>query len=195
MTKYFIIILFSAFFMIPTPVTAEDTMGATTETVIAKAEKIADEAIAPTITPVETPPAALETPTAPAIPTTFEEIVPTPSPTPDVALDAVAPSLEPTSAPIAEAPSVIAEAIPTDNLEFISGEISVSDEATQSVTVKLYGETESGTSDKTLKVMIDGTTDITDGEQDRDLKSLTAGTEVDVEYDPATNKATYIFVY
>ena len=33
------------------------------------------------------------------------------------------------------------------------------------------------------------------GEQDRDLKSLTVGTEVDVEYDPATNKATYIFVY
>ena len=49
--------------------------------------------------------------------------------------------------------------------------------------------------DKTLKVTVDATTDITDGEQDRALKSLTAGTEVDVEYDPATSKATYIFVY
>lgn len=95
----------------------------------------------------------------------------------------------------AAAPPAVTEAIPTDNLEFISGEISTIDEPTQSVTVKLYGETESGTSDKTLKVAVDSTTDITDGEQDRDLKSLTAGTEVDVEYDPATNKATYIFVY
>ena len=46
-----------------------------------------------------------------------------------------------------------------------------------------------------LKVNVDENTDITDGEQDRDLKSLSVGTEVDVEYDPATNKATYIFVY
>ncbi len=83
----------------------------------------------------------------------------------------------------------------TDNLEFISGEISVMDEASKSVSVKLYGEDENATSDKTLKVTVDENTDITDGEQDRDLKSLTVGTEVDVEYDPTSSKATYIFVY
>ena len=82
-----------------------------------------------------------------------------------------------------------------DNLEFISGEISELDEAGKSVSVRLYGENENAASDKVLKVSVDENTDITDGEQDRDLKSLSSGTEVDVEYDPATNKATYIFVY
>ena len=82
-----------------------------------------------------------------------------------------------------------------DNLEFISGEVSVLDEAGKTLTVKLYGETEATATDKTLKVSVDSNTDITDGEQDRDFKSLSVGTEVDVEYDPATNKATYIFVY
>lgn len=82
-----------------------------------------------------------------------------------------------------------------DNLEFVSGEVSAADEAAQSVTVKLYGETEQDAMDKTLTVKLDETTDITDGEKDRDIKSLTAGTEVDVEYDPKTSKATYIFVY
>jgi hypothetical protein len=82
-----------------------------------------------------------------------------------------------------------------ENLEFISGEITGIDEAAKSVTVKLYGETENAANDKILTVSIEGTTDITDGEKDRDLKSLTAGTEVDVEYDPKTGKATYIFVY
>jgi hypothetical protein len=82
-----------------------------------------------------------------------------------------------------------------DNLEFISGEVSELDEPGKSVSVRLYGETEDAASDKVLKVTVDENTDITDGEQDRDLKSLATGTEVDVEYDPATNKATYIFVY
>ena len=96
--------------------------------------------------------------------------------------------------------SVIPSSVPTDvvnseNLEFISGEVSEMDEASKAVTVKLYGETDNAPSDKILKVTVDANTDITDGEQDRDQKSLSAGTEVDVEYDPATNKATYIFVY
>jgi hypothetical protein len=82
-----------------------------------------------------------------------------------------------------------------DNLEFISGEVAEMDEAAKTVSVRLYGDAEEAASDKVLKVNVDENTDITDGEQDRDLKSLTAGTEVDVEYDPATNKATYIFVY
>lgn len=82
-----------------------------------------------------------------------------------------------------------------DNLEFISGEVSALDEAAKSITVKLYGETEQAAAEKTLSVTVDDATDITDGEKDRDLKSLTAGTEVDVEYDSKTNKATYIFVY
>ncbi len=93
------------------------------------------------------------------------------------------------SAPV-EAPTGIAE-----NLEFVSGEVSATDEAAKKVTVKLYGETENDANDKLLTVSVDDSTDITDGEKDRDLKSLAAGTEVDVEYDPTTSKATYIFVY
>ena len=82
-----------------------------------------------------------------------------------------------------------------ENLEFVSGEVSGMDETAKSLTIKLYGETENAPTDKTLKVTVDSNTDITDGEQDRALKTLSAGTEVDVEYDPATNKATYVFVY
>ena len=123
---------------------------------------------------------------------------------------AVVPPAEPSEAPAAPmapatpaepAAAEVAPAVPpaavdkAENLEFVSGEVSAMDEASKSLTVKLYGETENAPSDKTLKVTVDSTTDITDGEQDRDLKSLTAGTEVDVEYDPATSKATYIFVY
>ncbi len=85
--------------------------------------------------------------------------------------------------------------VATDNLEFVSGEVGELDEAGKTITVKLYGEAESTTTNKTLKVSVDASTDITDGEQDRDFKSLSAGTEIDVEYDPTTNKATYIFVY
>ena len=83
----------------------------------------------------------------------------------------------------------------SENLEFVSGEVSAVDEATKTVTVKLYGETEKSQSDKVISVKINDSTDITDVEADRQLKSLTAGTEVDVEYDPTTNIATYIFVY
>lgn len=89
---------------------------------------------------------------------------------------------EPVAAPAAE------------NLEFVSGEITAMDEAAKTLTVKLYGETEEK-SEKMITVEVDDVTDITDGEKDRELKSLAAGTEVDVEYDPATKKATYIFVY
>ncbi len=97
--------------------------------------------------------------------------------------------------PEVTAAAVTAEAVITDNLEFVSGEISAMDEVSKSVSIRLYGETENAADEKILKVAIDENTDITDGEQDRDLKSLATGTEVDVEYDPSTNKATYIFVY
>ena len=83
----------------------------------------------------------------------------------------------------------------SENLEFVSGEIASTDQTAKTVTVKLYGETENAANDKILTIKLDETTDITDGEKDRDIKSLTNGTEVDVEYDPATDKATYIFVY
>ena len=82
-----------------------------------------------------------------------------------------------------------------ENLEFISGEVSETDEANKTITVKLYGETENTPGDKSITVKVEPSTDITDGEKDRDLKSLTKGTEVDVEYDPTSSKATYIFVY
>ena len=98
-------------------------------------------------------------------------------------------------APAAVAAPAVEETLNTDNLEFISGEVTATDEAAKTVTIKLYGETESDTNQKMLTVKVDETTDITDGEKDRDTHSLTAGTEVDVEFDPISSKATYIFVY
>ncbi len=189
MTKFIYSVFSLSILLMPSYVLAEDAAAPATEKdveYVAEAAKDLGEKTVDEVAP------ALEAATPePVIPTApIEEAVVAP------ALD-VPPVVEnppAAGAPVAAAP-VISEVIPTDNLEFISGEISSVDEATQSVVVKLYGETESGTSDKTLKVTLDSTTDITDGEQDRDLKSLTAGTEVDVEYDPASNKATYIFVY
>jgi hypothetical protein len=108
---------------------------------------------------------------------------------PAAAPEAPAAEQAPAASPVSPAPAS------TENLEFVSGEVSAVDEAAKSITVKLYGETENEASNKALTVKVDETTDITDGEKDRDLKSLTSGTEVDVEYDPASNKATYIFVY
>ena len=110
--------------------------------------------------------------------------------------DVVTPTAPATTAtPAAEVSTALSTTAPAENLEFISGEVSAIDEANKSMTVKLYGETENAPGDKSVTVKIETTTDITDGEKDRDLKSLTNGTEVDVEYDPASNKATYIFVY
>lgn len=123
-------------------------------------------------------------PETPAAPVPQAVAAPAPEAPAPAAVPAVAPAE--TQAPAAPA---------SENLEFVSGEISSLDEAASTLTIKLYGETENKTSDKILTVKVDTATDITDGEQDRALKSLTAGTEVDVEYDPATNKATYIFVY
>ena len=134
-----------------------------------------------------------------SMPVFAEDVAATPSDT--TAPAATAPETNPAPAPEAPAPvPAVPAAAPVenpnaDNLEFISGEVGELDEAGKTLTVKLYGETESATTDKTLKVSVDASTDITDGEQDRDFKSLAVGTEVDVEYDPATNKATYIFVY
>ena len=124
-----------------------------------------------------------------AAPAAAPDTMPAPEAAPPVAAAPVAETVAPAQAVVDTA------ADKAENLEFVSGEVSAMDEATKSLTVKLYGETENAPSDKTLKVTVDSSTDITDGEQDRDLKSLTAGTEVDVEYDPTTSKATYIFVY
>lgn len=109
----------------------------------------------------------------------------------------VAPETPEAVAPNADLPqaAVPADALAAENLEFISGEITAVDQEAKSVTVKLYGETDNKAENKTISVKVDEATDVTDGEKDRDLKSLAAGTEVDVEYDPASNKATYIFVY
>ncbi len=120
--------------------------------------------------------------------------------TPAVDVVAATPVAEtaPAAAEVAE-PAPLAETLPAvpavDNLEFISGEVSAIDPAAKTVTVKLYGEAENAATDKLVTITLDDTTDITDGEKDRELKTLTPGTEVDVEYDPATKKATYIFVY
>ena len=98
-------------------------------------------------------------------------------------------------APAAATTTPAKESEVSENVEFVSGEISAVDAANKSVTVKLYGETDDKAGDKVITVKTDDTTDITDGDKDRNLASLSAGTEVDVEYDPASNKATYIFVY
>lgn len=133
-----------------------------------------------------TEPVPVETPAAPAAET---PVAPAPVDIPAPIVEAPV-AVEPTPAPLAETIETA-----TDNLEFISGEITAMDEAAKTVTVKMYGETADNEADKMLTVTVDASTDITDGEQDRELKSLAAGTEVDVEYDPATKKATYIFVY
>lgn len=99
---------------------------------------------------------------------------------------------------VAAAPAVVEpaeEVAASENLEFVSGEVTAVNEAAKSLTVKLYGEADNQAAEKTLTVTTDANTDITDGEKDRDLKSLTPTTEVDVEFDPASSKATYIFVY
>ena len=108
-----------------------------------------------------------------------------------------APVSEPAGVPPAPAPAAeeTTEAAANENLEFVSGEVSAVDAVAKSMTVKLYGEKEENVTDKTLTVTTDASTDITDGEKNRELGSLVAGTEVDIEYDPATKKATYIFVY
>jgi len=121
------------------------------------------------------------------------------STTMDTAAEVAAPAAtEPEAPAMAQEAPAMATAGTVDSaesLEFVSGEVSSLDEANKTVTVKLYGETDNAAKDKTLTVTVDQATDITDGEKDRDLKSLTAGTEVDVEYEAATKKATYIFVY
>ncbi len=131
--------------------------------------------------PTSSAPAEHPTSTAPVADDTAKNAVPAP-------LVEAAPAAAPAEA---AAPEVDAG----ENLEFISGEVSAIDEAAKTVTIKLYGETENTPGDKAITVTVEDTTDITDGEKDRALKSLTGGTEVDVEYDPASNKATYIFVY
>ena len=123
----------------------------------------------------------------------------------DVAVPAAAPmdSVGPTEPAEKTTPAAVSttaaatSAAATDaaeNLEFVSGEIGALDVAAKTATIKLYSDTENA-GEKTVTVHLDDATDITDGEKDRDLKSLTPGTEVDVEYDPASSKATYIFVY
>src|SRR3989338_8225332 len=104
--------------------------------------------------------ASLEPP--PGIP--VSETVPSP------AVAEPAPAVTPVEEPVPPAENL--------ELEFVSGEISGVDEAAQKITIKLYGETETDANDKILTISLDEATDITDGEKDRDLKSLVAGTEV-----------------
>lgn len=149
--------------------------------VLSEAPLWAEEAVtADTAAPVVPAAADIAAPAEPAAPVVA--VAPEPKPADIVTSAAVA------APETAELPS-------TENLEFVSGEITKTDEIAKTVTVKLYGETEDQASEKILTVTLDENTDITDGEKDRDLKSLAASTEVDVEYDPASNKATYIFVY
>jgi len=150
--------------------------------------------------PAETPVAAVATatpePVATPVVTSTPAVVEAPVAAPTTAQTAPAPVeanvATPAEASMTEKPK---ETEVGENLEFVSGEISAADAAAKTITVKLYGETENEPKEKSIVVNVDETTDITDGEKDRDFKSLASGTEVDVEYDPTSNKATYIFVY
>jgi len=132
--------------------------------------------------------------TAPATPAPAEPASTTPVPSTTVPSVSALPTTPAATASTPE-PVKAETASAADNLEFVSGQVASVDQANKMITVKFSGETEDKTNEKILSVKLDESTDITDGEKDRDLKSLTAGTEIDVEYDPATNKATYIFVY
>ena len=153
-----------------------------------RAEESPRSSASATTEPVVSDSAAPAEPTTPTASSATPEATPAPV-TAAVGLPAAAPAATATTPSAAVAPAT------SENLEFMSGEITSTDAAAKTMTVKLYGETENAANDKMLTVKLDETTDITDGEKDRDIKSLTNGTEVDVEYDPATNKATYIFVY
>ena len=150
------------------------------------------------VAPIETAP--MVSPTAPE-PSPTPAAITVESPTVPVTENAPIPAAPPVATAASSTntslalPAANPEPVASEKLEFVSGEITSTDETAKTVTVKLYGETENATNDKILTVKLDETTDITDGEKDRDIKSLINGTEVDVEYDPATNKATYIFVY
>src|SRR5688500_2004175 len=85
---------------------------------------------------------------------TTEEAAPAPVPVPDTIAEVPVESTIPAegAAPVEEPePAVAALA---ENLEFISGEITAIDESAQSVTVKLYGETENEANDKILSVTL-----------------------------------------
>ncbi len=97
----------------------------------------------------------------------------------------------PTEPAVSEEPPMVS----AETLEFVSGEVTAIDATAGTITLKLYGDLEDGSADKVVTITADANTDITDGENDRTLASVEAGTEVDVEYDPATNKSTYVFIY
>lgn len=197
MKKYFLFLMAFAILAFSQPVKAADTSASNDQNTATAPTNASDATTAaepstsaePMAAPAEAAATATEPAAAqPAAPASMNEPAP------------AAAAAEPAeTAPAAAEPNGTATATQAqpaaDNLEFVSGEISSVDEAAKSITVKLYGENENQANDKILTVTLDSATDITDGEKDRDLKSLTPGTEVDVEYDPATKKATYIFVY
>ena len=95
----------------------------------------------------------------------------------------------PTPPPVAE------EAYNLENLEFSSGEIVSFEAASGMLNVKVYLDTDGNASEKTLSLKVTDKTELTDGENALQKDALTAGAEVDVEYDVKTNEVTYIFVY
>ncbi|MBI2094562.1 MAG: hypothetical protein HYT89_00130 [Candidatus Omnitrophica bacterium] len=183
MSKYLWVVLFS--FAMLTVAYAEETTDQTQTPSVSPAAETAVESQPAELSPE--PAVVSEAPSEPvpaAIPADLA--APAESVTAEASDPAAAvQSPEPTGAPSEAA---------TENLEFVSGEVGSIDESAKTVTIKLYGDTEDA-AEKTVTVHLDDATDITDGEKDRELKSLAPGTEVDVEYDPASSKATYIFVY
>lgn len=161
------------------------------------------ESSVPAAVPVEQPVAGVAPITEAAPPAqvpvpAIEQVSPPPAPIVAASEAPVPPPAPIEPAPAAAAPTpepVVSDASLPENLEFVSGEVNATDESAKTVTVKLYGDTDEAKNDKILTIKLDDNTDITDGEKDRDLKSLSTGTEVDVEYDTTSNKATYIFVY
>ncbi len=82
-----------------------------------------------------------------------------------------------------------------ENLDFASGEVVSFDAASGNLSVKVYLDSAGNANEQTLALTVDSATEITNGETDLHNDSLKPATEVDVEYDVRTKKATYIFVY
>jgi hypothetical protein len=100
---------------------------------------------------------------------------------------------EETAAPAA---TEAAEGLPDlENLDFASGEIVSFDTGNGKLDVKVYLDSAGEANEQVLALVVDNETEITDGENELKTDALAKGSEVDVEYDTRSKKATYIFIY
>jgi len=82
-----------------------------------------------------------------------------------------------------------------EGLVFASGEIVAVQHESQAFRVRIYFDREGNYDRHEIALTYGPQTLFTDGEQDLDRMALQKDREVDVEYDPRTRMATYVFVY